>query len=614
VLTKTPQGYYGMLTEALLEAHLHLNRVPDPGLLALPDPYDNLANRIYRLTDATHDLSLYRGRFYLYFGAAPAVVFFAPFRLITGRYLPENLVLALLMIATFLISLSIVRRLAAELPRPGTLVDLLVVALLGLCNFAPFLLRRPRTYEVAIAAGAFFALLGVNALSRGLRPKAGIRWLAFSGAAFGLAFASRPTQGLGAALMFVASVLLFRRDGRAGLRGIAALWSPWLMVVGLVLLYNQARFDDALEFGMKYQITEWNQRAATLFSPAFLPFNADLNLLAPPMVSPEFPFFQLGPASIGPPPVGHQTVESIAGLIPCLPAVLAAWLWPLWLRRAGPLEWTGLCLAIQAALNAAVVLCFAVATVRYQWDFLPMLLVSVALAWLRLLETFSRRRLGRGLVTAALFATVVYSVALNLAIGLTGYYDWFKVRNPVAYQAVEDAFLPVQRLWLSLGSNRYGRATIEMRFPANRQEGEQPEVLLAAGGVYRHDVVCVRYTADERAIFRFHHRGTKPVRSLPVRLTRSTPHVVEIEMGSLIPVNARVLARLFPEASASDRSERFSLRVDGQEVLDGRFDFIPSMPQLVTVGIDRIGNDQCTVPFSGIINWVRRSLSPEERP
>lgn len=610
VLSKTPQDYYAMLTEALLQGDLDLNRTPDPGLLALKDPYDNFANRSYRLTDVTHDLSLYGGRFYLYFGAAPVVVFLAPFRLVTGRYLPENLALALLMMATFLISLRLVRRLAAELPSSGALIDLLVVALLGLCNYAPYLLRRPRTYEVAIAAGAFFALLGVDALSRGLQSGVRVRWLGFSGLAFGLALASRPTQGLCALLMAAASAILVRREGFAAMRAVASLWSPWLIAVTVVLLYNDARFDSPTEFGMTYQITEWNQRHATLFSPSFLPFNAWLNLFAEPMIGPEFPFFVLAPPYLVPAPAGHQSVEGIAGLFPCLPASLAAFLWPFWLRRAGALEWTGFLLTAQAGVSAVVVLCFAVATVRYQWDFLPLLLVSAALAWLRLLRSSAISPLRRVGVIGILLLTVVYSSLLNLGIGLTGYNEWFKRRNPTVYEAIEDVFLPVQRTWLALSAEGFWGSTLVVRFPEVQGEGRL-EALLAAGDRYRHDVVCVRYTGDEKAIFRFHHRGTAPIRSSPIHLARNVEHIVEIEMGSLIPVNSRVLARLEPKAPVQDMVERLSVRVDGQEVLSGRYDFIPAMPAQVTIGEDRIGNDQCPASFSGTIVATRRGLGSQ---
>lgn len=607
LFARQPQDHYGLLTDALLAGRLHVPRAPDPGLLALPDPYDNIANRAFRIPNVTHDLSLYRGRFYVYFGAAPVATLFGPFRWVTGRHLPENLALAIFLAAGFLASLATLRRLAGG--PIGSVMTASLVLLLGLCNYAPFLLRRPRSYEVAIAAGACFALLGVHALLRGLPPEPRFGWLTWASAAFGLAFASRPTQGLCAALLLAGSALVLAGPrGARRVRLLAALWLPWLALVALVLLYNRARFDDAFEFGIRYQLTEWNQHRLRMFSWAFLPFNVRLNLLAPPMLGPEFPFFRLSPASLPPPPDGYQSVEAVAGLLPCLPASVASLFWPaLWSR--GPSRaaaWTGVALALQSALLALPVLCFGVASVRYQLDFLPFLLLSAALAWVRLHESVALRRAARTGLVAGFASLVAYSASLNLAVGLTGYYDWLRRLNAQTYVALEDAFLPFQRLWLALGRSRYGPARITLRLPERGDGGS--ETLLAAGGLYRHDVVCVRYPDEEHVVFAFHHRGSEPIRSRRLRLRREEAHVIEVEMGSLLPVSSRVLARLWPAGPVQDWSERFTLKVDGVEALSGRFDFIPSMPQQVTFGADLVGNDQCEAAFSGRIERLERQM------
>ena len=44
-------------------------------------------------------MALYRGRYYLYHGVAPAVLLFTPWRLVTGHDVPENFALALFCLA-----------------------------------------------------------------------------------------------------------------------------------------------------------------------------------------------------------------------------------------------------------------------------------------------------------------------------------------------------------------------------------------------------------------------------------------------------------------------------------------------------------------------------------
>jgi len=90
--TRLPTRYYHFATEAILSGQLSLKIAPPPGLLTLRDPYDPALNQPYRL----HDISLYRGKFYLYWGLSPCILFFAPFRVVTGWWPSEPLAAAFL--------------------------------------------------------------------------------------------------------------------------------------------------------------------------------------------------------------------------------------------------------------------------------------------------------------------------------------------------------------------------------------------------------------------------------------------------------------------------------------------------------------------------------------
>src|SRR6476661_6932139 len=78
-------GPYDLLGRAFLSGHLHLPIEPRPELLALKDPWDSRFNIPYRVLD----LVLYNRHYYLYHGAAPALLFFTPWRLLTRHDLPE---------------------------------------------------------------------------------------------------------------------------------------------------------------------------------------------------------------------------------------------------------------------------------------------------------------------------------------------------------------------------------------------------------------------------------------------------------------------------------------------------------------------------------------------
>ena len=82
---------YNLLARGLLAGHLYLDKEAPAGLVALADPYDPEANRPFTVNSAyhLHDLSYYRGRLYLYFGAAPALLVFIPWHLLTGGWLAQ---------------------------------------------------------------------------------------------------------------------------------------------------------------------------------------------------------------------------------------------------------------------------------------------------------------------------------------------------------------------------------------------------------------------------------------------------------------------------------------------------------------------------------------------
>src|SRR5262245_15635362 len=79
-------GYYNYLWRALARGRLALPIQPSHQLLALPNPWDPAVDDSLKM----HDMALYNGRYYLYHGAAPAVLLFAPYYLITGHDLPER--------------------------------------------------------------------------------------------------------------------------------------------------------------------------------------------------------------------------------------------------------------------------------------------------------------------------------------------------------------------------------------------------------------------------------------------------------------------------------------------------------------------------------------------
>src|SRR5438552_1240253 len=165
IVTSAPVTYYSQLAEAFRHGQLSLLTQPKPELLALTDPYNPALNAPYRM----HDASLYRGKYYLYFGLAPALVLHLPFRLLTGYYPSDAVAVTIFLLAGLAFWLAVFHALIVQwFPNISLLWTLLGGLALAFCSTGPFLLARPAVYEVCLACAYCFTAIFFRALMRAL--------------------------------------------------------------------------------------------------------------------------------------------------------------------------------------------------------------------------------------------------------------------------------------------------------------------------------------------------------------------------------------------------------------------------------------------------------------
>ena len=351
----SPNGYYNYLARAFAAGRLYLPVDVNPLLLAQPNPYDPSVPDEIKM----HDLSLYKGRYFLYHGPAPALLAFLPYKLLWKRDLPESIAVFLFVSLGFLANAIALAKLNAK---AGPLLYLA----LGLANCIPFLLHRIVVYEVAIACGyaclsAAFALYFYN------------RHL-LAGLCFGLAFLSRPHLAL--ALLFVSP----------------RCWPSAAIAILASLTYNYLRFDSPFEFGLHYLITGAYQQSPHFAVVNLLP-SLYLFLFQPPVWVAHFPWIEIKrlPRIALPPAFFY---ENMMGALWLSPFLLVA-------RPHARLALTGLGLLLFLSTTGWV-------TQRYLVDFLPLLVLASlsgkAPAWLQNL-------------------LILCGLALNLLLQLQGPYN-----------------------------------------------------------------------------------------------------------------------------------------------------------------------------------------------
>lgn len=448
-------NYYNLLSDAFLSGRLSLLVEPRKELLDLPDPYHPVFNTGLRL----HDAALYNGKYYLTSGPTPALVLFTPFHLIFTRDMPENLAAALFCFGGLCWSVLLLTLLTRTyLPKTPLWMQLTAVLCLSLSNVAPFILRTRGFYSVQISSGYCFLFGGFYwALAGALKEGRARLWRLVLGSLFlGLAVGSRPHHILAATFLLLLWLKFSRerQDHRIGeaLRESCCLFLPYLMCIGLLALYNFARFGSPAEFGYGYALTagvsqrEWNR-----FDPKRILPDLFFYFLAPSDMSLGFPFFRLAaPQYPWALPEDYYGPEPVAGILTNMPFLGILSLAPLLYGGVHGIRYVRLTVGffVFLGLTLACIIGALSATMRYAVDFVSLFLLAAILVWFHLDTQWRGAKVKRSFLRCVSVGFMLYGCLFNLAISLTGYgpQDSLRYHNPKAYQRIEKFFIPLQRL------------------------------------------------------------------------------------------------------------------------------------------------------------------------
>jgi hypothetical protein len=595
-----PAGYYGLLTQALLDGQLNLELAPDSRLLQLQNPYAGPQG-----TDRPHDMSFYRGKFYLYYGITPVLILLAPWRLLTGTYLTEPAAITTFSFCGTLLWALWLWRIKRRL-FPGVASLWLVLAIAGLgwgspvflhCNDATFYLV-PIAAAYACLAAVAVAVLQAAQSTRGGRAAA---WLGLASLSYGLAVGARPNYVLGLPLLPGIALFFWRRvppSDRwrwAGLRWWCAAIIP-AAVAGLALAaYNYLRFDNPFEFGMRYSLASGDLRKVYLLGPEFIGKNLSLYLLHPAGFYRHFPFI--------------STLQSPFGVLPHLPLAAVALLFPFTLLagrlRRDPAWCAGGWFVLGATLaNFLLLCCFFGGENRYLLDFVPPALALAGAVSFFLWGETTGLRPARWAYVAIAGWTLVNGVLLGLA------------NRPGADRrvAMARAADTVVRWLERAAGTQYGSFLLDVRFP--RRPAGTMDTLLVTGamcGVY--DAVEVHYLDHDDVQFGFVHLGDAGPVSAPIRLDRDRSHQLELHLGSLYPPSTYPLYAGLSPGYVERLRHAVEVRVDGRTVLNATVAFYPSSPGCVVLGVNpadghRFGGEILRVARQEVLNFGQSPPRP----
>jgi hypothetical protein len=451
----TYMTYHDLLADGFRAGQLHLPWAPHPELLAQENPFDPAHARLW-LWDGT----LYRGRYYLYWGPVPALLqaavksAFGIDRLVGDQYLVFG-AFSLSALAGALLIERLQRRL---FPSVRLWVVLLAIAAFGCANPAPYLLATGGVYQASIAAAQAFLLIGlvfaVDAVWRAQRGATATYALAAAGFAWALSLGSRVSMAAAIGSLILLTTLAVNWPWRAtrsswisAARVSSVMAAPVVVCGALLLLYNKLRFNQWLNFGTDMMLTTFPFRLST----DYVLVNVYSYLLRPFSTHCRFPFISAPwapPPDVALPafwnmPAGYLISEPLVGWMRVVPTT---WFIPLALvgsYRASRRMWRSepsssrdlyrvFCtatFAVLGALTGMVTLGLYLATMRYLSDVtsgLALLGTMGAFASIQAARAGAPRVLAACLVSAALLATI----ALGSVLGFEGYNGHFKRFNP----------------------------------------------------------------------------------------------------------------------------------------------------------------------------------------
>ena len=438
--------YYSQMASAFQHGQLALEAKPAPALLALPNPYDPKARKNIPLLG---DASLYKGKYYLYFGPLPSL----PLALIADIFpihAGDQIFVYVFLVGLFFLQslffITLFRQYFSSLPFWIVPSGIL---LLGVAGPYTRMLAHPFIHEAAISGGQVFSTAGLYFAFLALQNKPiNNRKLFIASVFWACSLATRITQLLPISALVVVTLLFIMNEHRKAklswnfASSTLALTAP-LLFTGLLLgWYNWARFDSISEFGLYYQLAAFNLQAnySALFSRVYVVQNIYNYFLNPFELRGSFPFVFPLPGSEKSILAAHELPRLYAvegkfpGLLISTPLLIFSVL-PLllltikFIRSFGDTEirsdlynhfdWTVVSLSASFVAGSIPTLLLFYVGFRYETEFVSSLMLLGMIGFCQGYMLF-RNAMVRKFYTVIGASLMVFSCAVNIALALSG--------------------------------------------------------------------------------------------------------------------------------------------------------------------------------------------------
>ena len=255
---------YQNLAKSLANFRLDIDfEVPDK-LEELEKPYDTFYRKSVFNDDSTYhwDYAYYKGKYYVYFGIVPCLLFYLPYYLIFGSHISNSVVLGIT-IFIFLVSIFYLLRKVCNYKFKNTSMPMYNF----MCIFTFFAssiivaIKRPEFYNIPIILGISFAMFGLGLWihSKEKEGKKKVIYLMLGSLFMALVIGCRPNIILSALLVIPIfyDEIFVRRTlfSKSSIKETVLFILPFVIIGVLQMIYNYLRFNSFFDFGATYNLT-----------------------------------------------------------------------------------------------------------------------------------------------------------------------------------------------------------------------------------------------------------------------------------------------------------------------------------------------------------------------
>ena len=292
---------YQNLAHALADGQVALEYEPGDNLKKMENPYDRVErDRVMQETGESYrwDHAYFDGKYYVYFGVVPELLFYFPYYKLTGMDFSTHMGIIVsgcaFLIGSMFLLCAIVRKWY-----PETAIELMAVLYCLFVNCCGILsiMARPDFYSLPILTADAFAIWGIyfwiSAMREG-KSSNDFR-LCVGSICIALIAGCRPQIILCAVvgLLLWGKEILSLKNNRLSLgqwlRKVLCIGVPFAVVAAGLMYYNYIRFRNPFDFGAVYNLTGADMTTRG-FKLGRIPQGIYMYFFQPPSFGVRFPF------------------------------------------------------------------------------------------------------------------------------------------------------------------------------------------------------------------------------------------------------------------------------------------------------------------------------------